>query len=111
MVMRYDTRGLRDWIVQRVTSVIIGAYALFLISYLFSVATVDYQVMQHLFANLWMRLATMVAMLSIIWHAWIGLWTVLTDYVKCKYIRFVLEVAIMVLLVGYLVTLADIFWG
>jgi len=34
-----------------------------------------------------MQIAGTLVVVSIITHAWIGLWTVCTDYIKCVWIR------------------------
>ena len=42
---------------------------------------------------------TLLALFSILIHAWIGMWQVLTDYVKPLALRLVLQLAIVVALV------------
>jgi len=110
MGLKVNTRGFLDWIVQRATAVIIGAYAIFLCLFLVCHAPLTYVDWSGLFSNVLMRIATVIVMLAILWHAWIGLWTVFTDYVKCAYLRLVLQVGVIVLLVGYLVWCLDAFW-
>lgn len=111
MVGRIDRRGLHDWIAQRVTALIVLVYALVLMAYLFFCPALNYDAVTKIFNHLVMKMATVVALLSILWHAWIGLWTVLTDYVKPKCIRLALEVAIILLLLVYIVWLVEILWG
>ncbi len=105
MVTRTNHSGFTDWLVQRVTAVLIGIYTLFIIIYLLANQPVDYFSWQALFNHLIMKIATMIVLLSILWHAWIGLWTVFTDYIKNKATRIVLEILVCILLVAYL------FWG
>ncbi len=111
MVGQIDRRGLYDWIAQRATALIILAYTLFIMAYLFFCPALNYVAVNKIFSHLIMKMATVAAVLSILWHAWIGLWTVLTDYVKPKLIRLILEAAIIVLLLSYLVWVVEIFWG
>lgn len=111
MVGRIDRRGLHDWIAQRITALIVLVYTLTLMAYLFFCPALNHQAITKIFDHLVMKIATVVALLSILWHAWIGLWTVLTDYVKPKFIRLILEVAIILLLLAYLVWLVEILWG
>ena len=54
-VTSLSSEGLRDWLIQRVTSVILGVYLLFLLGYILFGAQVDYFSWQALFANSWMR--------------------------------------------------------
>jgi succinate dehydrogenase / fumarate reductase membrane anchor subunit len=43
--------------------------------------------------------------LALVGHAWVGMWTVLTDYVKSNGLRFVLQSAMILAVLVYL------FWG
>ena len=101
MVGKKSTRGLHDWMVQRITAVVIAAYFFFLVGFLLC-QPLSYAGWSGLFKNGFMQVATIVVLLAVLWHAWIGLWTVLTDYVKNTAVRFVLELIIGVMLVGYL---------
>lgn len=57
-----------------------------------------------------MKIVTFIVLLSILWHAWIGLWTVFTDYVKNRPIRLILEILVSLLLIVYLAWVAEILW-
>ena len=85
--------GLRDWLIQRVSAVIVFAYFIFICVFLFAGHSVAQW--RTLFSHAPMKLLSMFALLSICWHAWIGLWTVLTDYVHNKTIQYSLFVIIL----------------
>ncbi len=110
VVKQVSRSGLVDWIVQRCTAVIIGVYVIFLISYWLGHSAVDYATWKGLLTNSWMRLATMLVLLSVLWHAWIGLWTVFTDYVKVTAWRRLLEILVILLLMTYLVWTLETLW-
>ena len=110
MVKGVNQRGLTDWIMQRVTAVLLLGYFSFLLYFLFSQNISSYSVWRDLFASPWMRWATLFSMLAVCWHAWIGLWTIFTDYVKCTLIRRVLEAGVCVLMLGYIVWTVFILW-
>ena len=99
------TSGLRDWLVQRVSAVVLAAYFIFLLAYFILHPQLQYPAWQQLFACNWMRVFTFLALLSLIGHSWVGIWTVLTDYIKCAWGRLLLEVILILALLGYL------FWG
>lgn len=103
-----ETAGFRDWIVQRVTAVVIGAYALFLFIFCLCHQPLEFDAWQLLFQNTFMRVATLVAVGSMLWHAWIGLWTVFTDYIHCKRLRLLLQILLCLLLIGYFAWILDI---
>ena len=110
MVERQSHGGLFDWIVQRCTAVIVGTYAVYLLIYLFVHPGLDYDTWHHLFSHTQMRIASIIVLLSILWHAWIGLWTVFTDYIKSKRLRLFLEFGVILLLVSYFVALFEVLW-
>lgn len=105
MAVKSSHRGLRDWVVQRVTAILIGIYAIFIILYLLSAAPLNYAQWHRLFNNMGMQIASSIVLLAIVWHAWLGLWTVLTDYIKNGGLRLVLQSLVILILIGYL------FWG
>lgn len=106
-----QTSGFRDWIVQRVTAVLIGLYALFVVSYLLYYQPLYYAQWHALFSQVWMKLATFVVMLSILWHAWVGLWTVLTDYVKPVAVRLWLNILVILFLIVCIGWGFEIMWA
>ena len=110
MVNRADRRGLVDWLVQRFTAVIVGGYAVFILLFLLCHTSPSYAAWNALFENVVMRIATAVVMFSILWHAWIGLWTVFTDYVKNKPVRLLLEIIVIILLISYFIWMLEILW-
>ena len=103
-------KGLRDWLIQRFTAVFLAAYALFLFIYCFA-QPVTYNEWNLLFSNPWMQVSTLFALISMAFHAWIGLWTILTDYVKPLLLRYFLQGVILFVLFGYIVWGIFILWG
>lgn len=109
-VMGLTGNGLKDWFVQRVSAVIIGLYVIFLAGYILSHSLLDYVTWQGLFAHPFMRFFTFLTLLSVVVHAWIGIWTVLTDYVKVVWLRLSLEVLMALALLFYLIWGIQILW-
>lgn len=110
MVVQVNRRGLIEWIAQRITAILVGIYTLFLVIYFLVHHPLSYTVFHNLFAHLSMKIVTFIVLLSILWHAWIGLWTVFTDYVKNRPIRLLLEILVCLLLIVYLAWMAEILW-
>jgi succinate dehydrogenase / fumarate reductase membrane anchor subunit len=104
-------RGFVDWAVQRITAIVIGIYTIFLLGYFFAHQPLTAPDWQALFQHVAMKLATFVVLVCILWHAWIGIWTVLTDYVKSTKIRVLLEIIVILLLLAYVAWMFEIFWG
>src|SRR5258708_7700908 len=93
--------GLRDWLLQRITAVVLASYILFLTIYLSMHCPLHYLEWQALFANGYMRVFTFLTLLSLVYHTWVGLWTVFTDYIKCPYLRLTLHFIVVAALLGY----------
>jgi succinate dehydrogenase / fumarate reductase, membrane anchor subunit len=102
--------GLKDWLAQRITAVIMVAFTLaFLIVYLMS-GKLDYGTWAGIFAPMWMKVLTVLAFLSLGYHAWIGLRDIFMDYIKPTGVRLFLEVATILALAGYGVWAVAILW-
>lgn len=104
-VLSVSHAGVRDWMIQRLSAVVMAVYSLFLIGYLLFHPDLSFADWHTLFSGLFMKVATLVFLLSLLFHAWIGMWTILTDYVKPAVLRFCLEAVIFLSLV------ACFFWG
>lgn len=100
--------GLRDWLIQRVSAMIVLAYFIFICVLLFAGHSVAQW--RTLFSHAPMKLLTMFTLLSICWHAWIGLWTVLTDYVHNKKTQYSMFVVILAAIFYMIFDLARILW-
>jgi len=106
-----NASGLKDWLVQRVTAVVLAVYILFLLDFIIVHPELPYHVWHDLFAATWMRIFSLMALLSLVLHAWIGIWGVLTDYVKCVWMRLSLEIIVVLALIGYFLWAVNILWS
>jgi len=77
-VTSFGRSGLSDWLLQRVTGVILLAWFLCIGATL--LGGVDYVQWREMFEGTAMRVFTLLALLSLAAHAWIGMWAVGTDY-------------------------------
>tara|TARA_R110002073_G_scaffold306489_2_gene475780 strand:- start:729 stop:1082 length:354 start_codon:yes stop_codon:yes gene_type:complete len=103
--------GLKDWLVQRVSAVLMVAYLLLLMVFVLVSSPQDYVAWQTLFSNQWMRIATLLFFASLFWHAWIGVRNVLMDYIKATAIRLTIQILVILSLLFYLVWSAEILWS
>lgn len=95
--------GLKDWLVQRVSAVILLVYLLFVVGFIASHPGLTFAQWQGLFCHPLMRIATMLALLSLIAHAWIGVWTILGDYVHNDRVRGIVQVLVILVLLACLI--------
>ena len=110
VVDRINRLGYQDWFVQRITALLSGIYAVFIIVFLLVHHPISYLRWHALFSDWLMKIATFIVIFSVLWHAWIGLWTVFTDYVKNKPIRLALQTVICLLLVTYFIWTIKFLW-
>jgi succinate dehydrogenase / fumarate reductase membrane anchor subunit len=110
--------GLSDWLVQRVSALVMTAYIFFMVGYFAINPSPSFEQWQALQGSLAMRIFSLLTILSIAAHAWIGLWCVLTDYItvrligpKATPIRMFLQLAMIALILFYVVWAIDILWG
>jgi len=61
-----------------------------------------YEIWHGFFANSMTKVFALLTLLSILVHAWIGLYQILTDYVKLLAVRLVSQLAIVIVLLVYL---------
>lgn len=103
--------GLRDWLVQRTTAVILAVYALFLLIYMISNQPINYFTWHALFNQVTMKVFSTLALISLLLHSWVGVWTIFTDYVKPAQLRLALLVLMIIALFAYFFWGLAILWG
>ncbi len=100
--------GLKDWLAQRVTAVVMALYTLLM---LVAVPMASgYEGWRALMSNGFIRFATFVFILSLCYHAWVGVRDIWMDYVKSAAVRLVLHVATLLVLVGNAGWATQIIW-
>lgn len=72
--------GVIDWVIQRISSVVISSYVLWLFAWILTADSVDYQAWKALFSNFWMQVYTVSTVIATCAHAWVGMWTIGSDY-------------------------------
>ena len=111
--------GMRDWLAQRITAAVMGLFTLILvIEYLLparartpggqlvkdaagnTVSLTGYDKWAGIFNPQWMRVLTLVVIVSLGYHAWVGMRDVWMDYVKPMGARLLLQVFTIVWLIG-----------
>jgi succinate dehydrogenase / fumarate reductase, membrane anchor subunit len=117
-VTSFGRSGVYDWLVQRVSAVILLAYVLFLAAFVVNADGLGYLEWRSLFHGLWMRVFTLVALLSLCAHAWIGMWTIGTDYLTkfalgaaAPAVRLIYNLFCLAVLVIYFAWCVQILWS
>jgi succinate dehydrogenase / fumarate reductase membrane anchor subunit len=117
MVKRYTKNpvgahyGLRDWLLQRLTAVIMAGYTVFLVLALIVHRPLNYPAWKATFSEMWFQVATMLFAMALLYHAWVGMRDILMDYIHSTAIRLTAQFAVAFVLLFYLVWTAGILWG
>ncbi len=102
--------GLSDWLAQRITAVIMAVYSVIAVVVFLVNKNITYAVWRDLFAQGWMRVATLLFMASLAWHVWVGVRDILMDYVKPDGLRLGLQVCTLLVIAAYLGWTIQILW-
>jgi succinate dehydrogenase / fumarate reductase, membrane anchor subunit len=102
--------GSRGWLAQRVTALVMALYTPLALYLFLSRAPWTYESWKALFAQGWMRIATLLFVVSLAWHAWVGVRDILMDYIKHDGVRLALLVITLLLLAGYVSWAIEILW-
>lgn len=102
--------GKQDWLLLRASAIIIALYTFYIVSFIVT-TDLNYTVWRTFFAFPITKIFTILTLISILVHAWIGLWQVLTDYVKSIALRLSLQLFFIVILMTYLIYGTIVVWG
>lgn len=92
--------GLRDWLAQRITAVLMALFTVVLLAQVIFGERISYDKWSGIFSHQWMKFLTFVVILSLAYHAWVGLRDIFMDYIKPVGIRLGLQVFAIVWLLG-----------
>lgn len=110
-VLSVSHPGLRDWIVQRISAIILAFCTFGLAYYFITHPNLSFVEWRMLFSPVGMKVLTLLVVLSLAFHAWVGIWTVVTDYVKPALLRFVIDVLVFLTLLACFLWSLLIVWG
>jgi succinate dehydrogenase / fumarate reductase membrane anchor subunit len=94
--------GLRDWLAQRVTGVLMALFTVVVLAQLLLTrGPVGYDLWAGIFAAQWMKVLTFTVILALLYHVWVGIRDVLMDYITAAvWLRLTLQIFTIVWLVG-----------
>ncbi len=93
--------GLRDWLAQRVTAVLMALFTLIVLAQvILSKGPLGYDKWAGIFSAQWMKTLTFTVIVAMLYHVWVGVRDIWMDYVKSVSVRLSLQVFSIVWLVG-----------
>jgi succinate dehydrogenase / fumarate reductase membrane anchor subunit len=116
-VMALSNSGLSDWVVQRATAVILTLYFSWVMAFFLFKSNIDHTVLTAFFGSPAMKVAGTLAVVSTVAHAWIGMWTIGTDYLRPAHVgdhatsvRFAYQAVCLLVLFVYLTWAMRLVW-
>ncbi len=103
--------GLKDWLIQRATAIIIAVYGFYLTCFFIKHYPIDVDLWHQLWSCAMFKVFSVIAAFSVLLHAWIGIWTVTTDYLKCTALRLSLQMLVAFWLFAQFIWCIMIVWG
>lgn len=103
--------GLKDWLIQRITAVVMAIYSLFLIGFFLTQSHTTFASWQGLFHSPPVRLFSLLFVFSVLIHAWVGMRDIFMDYIHPAVIRLALHVAVILALIAYAAWAVQILWS
>lgn len=110
-VLAVNTRGLREWFFQRLTAVVMVFYSVGMLFYFFNHPNLEFIDWRALFNHASMKVATLLFIASMLYHTWVGLWTVMTDYIKPFFLSMLAHVFVLLMLVACFFWALEILWS
>jgi succinate dehydrogenase / fumarate reductase, membrane anchor subunit len=105
--------GLRDWLSQRITALVITLYTLLVIALMFARGgePMDYAAWRGLFDRGWFLVVSFVFLIAVYYHAWVGVRNILMDYIKPTGLRLFLQGLVICALIAYTGWGVQVLWG
>ena len=102
--------GFRDWLSQRVTGVLMALFTIVVLLQVLIGPKLGYDRWASIFSAQWMKVLTFVVIVSLAWHAWVGVRDIWMDYIKPVWLRLTLQVLSIVWLVGCAGWAVQVMW-
>jgi len=102
--------GLGDWLVQRVSALVMAVYSLILGGILLVCTPMTQHEWQSLMAGSCMRFLTLLFILSLCYHAWVGVRDIWMDYVNPIGVRLTLHSLTALSMIGCAGWATQIIW-
>ncbi|HQR54387.1 MAG TPA: succinate dehydrogenase, hydrophobic membrane anchor protein [Burkholderiaceae bacterium] len=103
-------KGVGAFLLQRLTAIILAAFSLLVVLRLVFGAASGYDAWAGIFVPLPMKIVTLVALLALFYHAWIGVRDIWMDYVKPTGVRLMLQTLSVLWLLFCAVWAVQILW-
>lgn len=102
--------GTHSYLLVRASAIVLGLYFIYIVSFIAS-NNLSYDVWLGFFGQISTKAFTLLALFSMLVHAWIGLWNVLSDYVHHTHWRMFLQGILNLVALFYVAAGVVILWS
>lgn len=102
--------GLKDWLAQRITAVVMAIYTVMILAAVMGGATQSQETWHGFMSHGFIRFVTFLFIVSLCYHAWVGIRDIWMDYIKPTGVRLLLHVLTLLALIGYAGWAIQIIW-
>lgn len=102
--------GLKDWLAQRITAVVMAVYTVILLVALIAGPSLSQESWRALMSSTPMRFASFLFIVSLCYHAWVGVRDIWMDYIQPVGIRLLMHTLTLLALIGYAGWATQILW-
>jgi succinate dehydrogenase / fumarate reductase membrane anchor subunit len=93
--------GLKDWLYQRITAIIIAVYAAAFVFFILPRFAAGFDSWRAAFSGVFVRISTLLFLFALLMHAWVGVRDIFMDYVKPVGLRLFLQIVVILALIVY----------
>lgn len=102
--------GLRDWLAQRITAVVMAVFTAVVLAGVFAGAGSSLEAWRGFIANPLISFLAFLFVLSLCFHAWIGVRDIWMDYLTSTGLRLLMHTLTLLALIGYAGWATQILW-
>jgi len=103
--------GIQDYVTLRASAAIIAAFTFYMVYVFIATENITYEIWQGIFSSIYMKAFTLATLVAIMLHVRVGLWQVLTDYVKPYRVRALLQFVLNLIAFAYVAIGLFVLWG
>ncbi|BAH83339.1 succinate dehydrogenase, hydrophobic membrane anchor protein [Candidatus Ishikawella capsulata] len=92
--------GIQDWLILRITAILIMLYIFYILGFILISGKLTYDTWHNFFSLTFTKVFTLLTLFAVLLHGWIGIWQVLTDYIKYIALRLIGQVVIVIFLLA-----------
>ena len=111
-------RGVLDWVIQRISAVLLAIYTIGIIGFFIAHPNLEFEAWRDLFSSQLVRIFSLITLLFLCGHMWVGMWTIITDYLTplqlgsfAKPIQGLCQIGIISLIIFYAIWGTFVFWS